>query len=174
MNYSQQEIKKKQKRIMSKTEKMKYRIEEWIAYCPGIGAITLLLLFIFGLVGAVRGVVDSTPKAESIDIMTMGQASEIYDSSGNVIQVLSAQDLSYEYASVDQVPKCVQDAFIVAEDRRFYEHHGVDMLGIVQSVYSGVVGEKENVKSKTITQQLIQNQVQIGRASCRERVYRAV
>lgn len=162
MNYSQQEIKKKQKRIMSKTGKMKYRVEEWTAYCSGIGAITLLLLFIFGLVGAVRGVVDSTPKAESIDIMTMGQASEIYDNSGNVIQVLSAQDLSYEYASVDQVPQCVQDAFIAAEDRRFYEHHGVDMLGIVQSVYSGVVGEKENVKSKTITQQLIQNQILNG------------
>lgn len=162
MNYSQQEIKKKQKRILSKTGKMKYRIEEWMAYCSGIGAITLLLLFIFGLAGAVRGVIDSAPRAEEIDIMTMGQASEIYDSSGNVIQVLAAQDLSYEYASADQVPLCVQNAFIAAEDKRFYEHHGVDMLGIIQSVYSGVAGEKEELKNKTITQQLIQNQILNG------------
>ena len=162
MNYSQQEIKKKQEKIISKSGKMKYRIRGWIAYCSGIGAITLLLLFIFGLAGAVRGVVDSAPGAEEIDIMTAGQPSEIYDSCGNIIQVLAAQDLAYEYASVDQIPEIVQRAFISAEDRRFYEHHGVDMLGILQSVYSGVMGEKEKLKSKTITQQLIQNQILNG------------
>ncbi|RAZ93726.1 hypothetical protein DK853_38805, partial [Klebsiella oxytoca] len=62
----------------------------------------------------------------------------------------------------DQIPEIVQRAFISAEDRRFYEHHGVDMLGILQSVYSGVMGEKEKLKSKTITQQLIQNQILNG------------
>lgn len=160
MNYSQQEIKKKQRNIVSASRKIKYRVEEWIAYCSVIAAITLLLLLIFGMAGAVRGVIDSAPKLEELDILAKGQESKLYDSNGNVIQILDSEDVIQEYVSIDQIPDCVKQAFISIEDKRFYEHHGVDMLGLVQSVYSGVIGKKEEVaESSTITQQLIQNQI---------------
>lgn len=163
MNYSQQEIEKKQKNMESNAGRKKYRVEKWTAYCGVILAITLLLLLVFGIAGSVRGIIDSSPEIDEKNIMAEGQSGKIYDSQGKLIQSLDAKDIIQEYVSVDKIPKCVTQAFIAIEDNRFYEHHGVDMFGLVQSLWLGLTGEKSDVtQSETITQQLIQNQLLDG------------
>lgn len=161
MNYSQSEIKRRREELTSASRKIKYRIAEWIAYGSVILVITLLLMLIFGMAGAVRGMIDSTPGLAEIDILARGNASTLYDSTGQEIQTLSADNIIQEYVSVKQIPKCVQQAFIAIEDKRFYAHHGVDMQGLIHSVYSNVTGEgkKYSDSANTITQRLVQNQI---------------
>ncbi|HEX3503854.1 MAG TPA: transglycosylase domain-containing protein, partial [Xanthobacteraceae bacterium] len=55
------------------------------------------------------------------------------------------------------VPDYVQKAFIAAEDRRFYEHHGVDERGIIRA-FIGDMGAKGRPQGgSTITQQVVKN-----------------
>ncbi|MBE9029644.1 penicillin-binding protein 1A [filamentous cyanobacterium LEGE 11480] len=71
---------------------------------------------------------------------------------GSVLQ--QTGDSTREKVSIDKLPKNVVNAFIAAEDRRFYEHNGVDLQGIaralVRNVRSGGVAEG----GSTITQQV--------------------
>lgn len=161
MNYSQAEIKRKRREITSSSRKMKYRIEEWIAYGSVVLVITLFLVIVFGMAGAVRSMIDSTPNLAEIDILAKGDASTLYDSTGQKIQTLSADDIVQEYVPIKRIPKCVQQAFVAIEDKRFYEHHGVDMQGLIHAVYSNVtgIGSKYADSANTITQRLVQNQI---------------
>ena len=53
-----------------------------------------------------------------------------------------------------EIPDLLTKAFIAIEDRRFYEHHGVDYQGIVRSIVSNVVARDLVQGGSTITQQL--------------------
>lgn len=49
----------------------------------------------------------------------------------------------------------VRQAFIAAEDKRFYTHDGVDMIGVLGAVKDNILGERRG--ASTITQQLVGN-----------------
>jgi len=57
---------------------------------------------------------------------------------------------------LDQVSKAFRDTLIATEDARFYEHHGVDPLGVTRALFHNVSGGDVQGAS-TITQQLVQN-----------------
>ena len=61
------------------------------------------------------------------------------------------------WVSLDDIPESVQKAFVAAEDRRFYQHHGVDERGIIRA-FMGNLGESGRPQGgSTITQQVVKN-----------------
>ena len=61
------------------------------------------------------------------------------------------------WVSLDDIPDSVQKAFVAAEDRRFYQHHGVDERGIIRA-FMGNLGESGRPQGgSTITQQVVKN-----------------
>ncbi len=54
---------------------------------------------------------------------------------------------------IDKVPKKLIEAFLATEDRKFYEHKGINYLAIARAVFEGFRGERVRGAS-TITQQL--------------------
>ena len=61
------------------------------------------------------------------------------------------------WVSLDDIPGSVQKAFVAAEDRRFYQHHGVDERGIIRA-FMGNLGESGRPQGgSTITQQVVKN-----------------
>jgi penicillin-binding protein 1A len=66
------------------------------------------------------------------------------------------------YVPINTVPKLVIGAYLSAEDRRFYEHGGLDFVGIARAVYK-MVEDKARGRSRraegasTITQQVAKN-----------------
>lgn len=129
-------------------------------YAGVIVTITVLLMVIFGMAGAVRGLIDKAPKVKDFNVLAPGYTTSMYDSEGNVIQKLNDGNRIREYVKAGQIPVCVQRAFVAAEDKHFFEHHGVDMQGLLFSVYYGVTDEKKRLtETRTITQQLVQNQM---------------
>lgn len=160
MNYSQLEIEKKQKKLTSTSSKIQYRLKEWGKYCGVLGVIIVVLLVVFGIAGTVRGLVDSAPKVEALELMPTGNSSKMYDSDGEVIQTLGEANSFQEYVKIGKIPECVQYAFVAIEDKRFFEHHGVDMQGIIRSLFRKVSSAPDkSVSEATITQQLIRNQI---------------
>ena len=60
-------------------------------------------------------------------------------------------------ATIDEIPKKMQQAFIAAEDDRFYEHPGVDWQGLARAVYVLVSTGKKAQGGSTITMQIARN-----------------
>jgi membrane peptidoglycan carboxypeptidase len=54
---------------------------------------------------------------------------------------------------LSQIPKYLQDALIATEDRRFYQHHGVDMRGLFRSAVSTSNGDTQG--GSTLTMQYV-------------------
>jgi monofunctional glycosyltransferase len=58
-----------------------------------------------------------------------------------------------------QIPKTFQLAMIETEDRRFYDHFGIDPIGIFRSILIDLQGDQFSEGGSTITQQLVRNTV---------------
>jgi penicillin-binding protein 1A len=54
----------------------------------------------------------------------------------------------------DQIPKHVMQAFVAAEDNRFFEHHGIDPLGIMRAAFANAKAGHVVQGGSTITQQV--------------------
>ncbi|SFD37146.1 penicillin-binding protein 2A [Lentibacillus persicus] len=59
--------------------------------------------------------------------------------------------------SLDDIPEHVRKAFIAIEDRRFYQHSGVDFKSVVRAVYRDIIAMAKVEGASTITQQLAKN-----------------
>jgi len=59
--------------------------------------------------------------------------------------------------TLDQVPQQLIDAILAAEDRRFYEHHGIDPRGILRAAGANVKAGRIVQGGSTITQQTVKN-----------------
>lgn len=62
-----------------------------------------------------------------------------------------------KYVSIDEVPDHVKDAYIAIEDRRFYDHSGVDIISVMRAVYKDIIAMSKVEGASTITQQLAKN-----------------
>ncbi len=61
------------------------------------------------------------------------------------------------YVNFDQTPKLLVDAILSAEDERFYEHGGIDFLGIIRAALSNLVSGHIQSGASTITMQVARN-----------------
>lgn len=61
------------------------------------------------------------------------------------------------YASYDEIPQDMKDAFVAIEDKRFYSHGGVDWIRTLTAGVNYFVGFRKSYGGSTITQQLIKN-----------------
>ncbi|MFY0542586.1 transglycosylase domain-containing protein [Brevibacillus sp. H7] len=84
------------------------------------------------------------------------EASVIYDKNNDEVGTLNVSE-TREYMPISQMPKHLIDAFIAVEDKRFFDHKGVDIIrvagAIVNDIRKGTLAEG----GSTITQQLARN-----------------
>lgn len=78
--------------------------------------------------------------------------SQIHDRDGAVLATLARERRTY--ASIDEIPATLTDAFIAAEDRRFFQHHGVDLRGIGRALVANLRSGTISQGGSTITQQV--------------------
>jgi len=83
-------------------------------------------------------------------------SSQVFDSQGKLITTLHS-DQNRLPIDINKVPKNLQNAFIAAEDNRFYDHIGVDPIGILRAVVTNLTNRGIAQGGSTITQQLAKN-----------------
>ena len=64
--------------------------------------------------------------------------------------------IRYVYVSLEEIPDDLINAFIAIEDKRFYDHLGVDPIRTAKAVFNYLAGRKR-FGGSTITQQLVKN-----------------
>ncbi len=81
--------------------------------------------------------------------------SRIYSGRGQLMDEFARERRIF--TPIDEIPDRVKQAFISAEDKNFYEHHGFDPRGIVAAVYNSAVHGGRLRGASTITQQVMKN-----------------
>ncbi len=95
-----------------------------------------------------------SPESEAWRIIQPAQASQILARDGSLIGEVGTQLRTS--VSLNSLPRYVGQAFIAVEDHRFYQHDGVDVIGIAGAIKGKIMGEQRGGAS-TITQQLVGN-----------------
>lgn len=101
-------------------------------------------------------------------IFTGTSVSQITDQNNNVIPLIRLEPMMIGgvypahnedriLVKLDQVPPKIVEALVAVEDKRFYEHHGVSMIGIGRAVYTNILKGKLTQGGSTLTQQLVKN-----------------
>ena len=101
--------------------------------------------------------------ALTFDLSKIGQMSQrslIYDRTGAVYSLASGENR--EIVPFDKVSNYFINAVISREDTRFYEHHGVDPIGIARAVVRNLLLGGMRQGGSTITQQLARNSFPLG------------
>ncbi len=68
-------------------------------------------------------------------------------------------NISFQHADSDEIPQALKDAAVAIEDKRFYEHQGVDWITTVKAFANMFLGD-DTIGGSSITQQLIKNVTQ--------------
>ncbi len=79
---------------------------------------------------------------------------EVFDRNGDPVGTLTGQ-ARRKWVPLEAVPEKVQEAFIAAEDLRFYRHHGVDLYRVFGALWQDLRTMSFAQGASTITQQLI-------------------
>src|SRR3954463_6478693 len=94
------------------------------------------------------------PSIEILAEYTPHQTSKLYAADGRFIAELGLERRTL--VKIDEIPKIVQDAFVTTEDKRFYQHAGIDWHRAASVVLrSPIHGYSQG--SSTITMQLARN-----------------
>ena len=123
--------------------------------------VLVLLIGVSGtglVVGIARAYVDTAPVLDLTLFDQQSQTSFIYDRDGNLITDFKGTE-NRIYASIDEMPEMLQNAFIAIEDSRFREHNGVDVKRIIGAFVYNVTGSGTTQGGSTITQQLIKQTI---------------
>ena len=124
------------------------------------GIFTLVTMGLFAVamsIGAVFYIYGrDLPSHESLSQYTPPTISRIYSSEGQIIDEFAQERRLFTPA--DEIPPLVKYAFISAEDKNFYSHHGYDMRGIASAAVDAVKSRGRDVRgASTITQQVMKN-----------------
>lgn len=95
----------------------------------------------------------ATPTGEPWTIVPMPQASLVLARDGSLIGEIGREIRTS--VSIRTLPKYLPQAFVAVEDHRFYQHDGVDVVGIAGALKDNILGERRG--ASTITQQLVGN-----------------
>ena len=132
----------------------------------GAAATVLMILIVCGVVFA--GILgdylqqDILTEASnwSIDDYGMDETSFMYyvDGAGNIQQLQQIYTTTdRQVATLSEIPQALIDATVAIEDKRFYEHQGVDWISTVKACLNMFFGGDSQFGGSTITQQLIKN-----------------
>ena len=118
--------------------------------------ITFLILALAGAVGLgvlYYTVSSKVPDVQALRSVELQEPLYIYASDGRLMGLYG--EIRRYPVQIDQVPARVKQAFIAAEDSKFYEHPGIDPTGIARAVWQ-IVSRKEGrvAGGSTITQQV--------------------
>jgi len=134
----------------------------------GLVAFVALLFVVGG--AALTGVATFGASCDlnSLRPVEIGQNSFIYSANNRILGAIPAER-NRQPVPLKQISPWLPKATIAIEDRRFYEHGGIDPEGIVRAAWADIRAGKVVQGGSTITQQLVRNLYPVSRERTVER-----
>jgi len=118
--------------------------------------ILYVILILAVASGLTLQLLSQLPNVEAISIYSPSETTEIYASDGSLLTKLHREENRY-VVPIEQISPTLQKAVISVEDSRFYQHGGIDVIGIARALYTNITKKKIEEGGSTITQQLARN-----------------
>jgi penicillin-binding protein 1A len=123
------------------------------AVLGGVMLITLLGMYVYAC--SYVYLQPSLPTSVQMRNVALKVPLRIYTSTGDLIaQIGEQQRTPVRY---DQIPPLVRDAFLAAEDHRFFQESGISFIGIARSAIVDLIAGRKVQGGSTITQQAARN-----------------
>ena len=123
-----------------------------IVVTVGLIAATVLL----GAVGWVLATASDTPSIDQLKAAEPGATSVVYAADGSRLGFIASSILRVPVPDTE-IPKQLGQATVSIEDRRFYQHRGVDYVGIARAAVRNATSGKTLQGGSTLTMQLARN-----------------
>ncbi|HUY70809.1 MAG TPA: PBP1A family penicillin-binding protein [Gaiellaceae bacterium] len=113
--------------------------------------------FTFGMLTAIAAqVAGLDPNRQHVQ----QQNTYVYASDGHtILAVLRGSQARVEDKSLNDISAWMRHAIVAIEDKRFYEHHGIDVRGILRAVWADITQQGTVQGGSTITQQFVKNAI---------------
>ncbi|WP_288993408.1 transglycosylase domain-containing protein [uncultured Paenibacillus sp.] len=129
--------------------------KRWMYYVFDAAVVVVLILTLFYLYLITYGeeMLRNRPEA-----MEVASSTIITNAEGTEISRLHTQTKGYsEYAELNAMPVLLKMAFLATEDRRFYNHDGLDFIGLGRAIVQDIIHMNLSQGGSSITQQLARN-----------------
>jgi penicillin-binding protein 1A len=97
------------------------------------------------------------PDHTKLKALKLPGASVVLDRRGERFAEVFEENQRRVWVGAADIPEHVQKAFLAAEDRRFYQHKGVDERGLIRAFIANLAGSRRPQGGSTITQQIVKN-----------------
>ncbi len=126
----------------------------WWTY-PALGLVTLILASLL-LVGYAAAIVYPTlPSLEALTSYNPKVPLQIFSAEGYLIGEFGEERRAL--VTIGEVPEQLRQAILAAEDERFYEHGGVDYIGVIRAALHNFTAGTAKQGASTITMQVARN-----------------
>ena len=151
----------------SRAIKGRYKVKKRNGKAVVLGVLAVFAAFcIAGGVGAYAlcsNWLQDLPDYKSADAYNTAQPTRVYAADGTTL--LAEFELeNRDPVTLDQISTYVTAGTVATEDERFYDHSGVDLMGVARAVVNNMMGG-ELEGASTITQQFVRNTVLSGEMS---------
>ena len=117
--------------------------------------VTGIFLGAYALIGSYLYLLPSLPPIDAMGTLNLPVPMRVYSRSGQLIaQIGEKRRVLVAY---ENIPETVRNAFIAAEDQRFYSHHGFDYSGMIRAVWVDLTSGHYSQGASTITMQSARN-----------------
>ncbi len=106
-------------------------------------------------VGTFAAFIEESPQLRLLDEWRPSVNTRIYAADGSLVKEFAEERRTL--VQLSEVPLDLQHAFIAAEDKRFYDHSGIDFLALGQRLLINILARRITGGASTITQQLARN-----------------
>ena len=118
-----------------------------------LGGVTLAVLGAIAAVLLVMSLSSRLPDVQTLRTTELQEPMYVYASDGRLMGLFG--EMRRYPVDINDVPLRVKQAFLAAEDNRFYQHHGVDYKGTGRAIWLVLTTGSKNVPGgSTITQQV--------------------
>ncbi|HIN93036.1 MAG TPA: penicillin-binding protein, partial [Alphaproteobacteria bacterium] len=136
-----------------------------------IGALVVLCAGVWGLHHYTRGL----PEYSKLDDYEPPTLTRLHAGDGRLLAEYAEEQRVF--VPIEAIPQMLVNAFIAAEDKNFYRHPGVDLLGIARAVIQNLLhaaSGRRLIGASTITQQVAKNFLLTNEVSIDRKIREAI
>ena len=131
----------------------------YLTLCIAGGVVVSLMAMpaVFGANNAAKALAPSlTVEGIDFDVTSLPQKSTLYASDGKTV-IASFYAQNREVVPIKNISVYMQRAVVAREDRRFFEHAGVDVQGVLRAFVQTYVAKGDTQGGSSLTQQYVKN-----------------
>jgi penicillin-binding protein 1A len=129
-------------------------MRRWLLY-PLLGAGALAVVGVLVLAFAIAVAYPNLPTLEALTDYRPKVPLRVYSADGHLIGEFGEERRSV--VRIDQVPAVMKQAILAAEDERFFDHGGVDFIGVLRAALANLFAGSTRQGASTITMQVARN-----------------